>query len=265
MAKIVLSLGLTSLIVSSSSAFFVPRLPTSSLRQQNLINIKKSCSDLLALKMSTDVEAETGKKLTSEEILARSKAIFRKDEEVEEVVKVFDDETYSAIQRSVDILQRRIDAGPGSLSVSDIETIEKCTNVVVNEMKEKFASSVTIDAPVAPAATVSVPAPAPVSIPVSSTGDEDYNPEEGEKYDGTGGMGLAKGTANTYIIPGMDEMTGEEYRKALQASVTARQTQRYKNRGGIVGNRAAHDYLSTLGYGGTSKALSHGKDNEDSK
>lgn len=263
MSKIVLSLGLTSLIVSSSLAFFVPRLPTSSLRQQNLINIKKSCSDFSALKMSTDVETESGKKLTSEEILARSKAIFRKDEEAEEVIKVFDDETYNAIQRSVDILQRRIDAGPGSLSESDIETIEKCTNVVVSEMKEKFASSVTIDAPVAPAATVSVPAPAPASIPVSSTGNDDYNPEEGEKYDGTGGMGLAKGTANTYVIPGMDEMTGEEYRKALQASVTARQTQRYKNRGGIVGNRAAHDYLSSLGYGGASKSLSHGKDNEE--
>lgn len=254
MPKIVLSLGLTSLIVSSSLAFFVPRLPTSSLRQQNLINIKKSCSDFLALKMSTDVEAETGKKLTSEEILARSKAIFRKDEEVEEVIKVFDDETYSAIQQSVDILQRRIDAGPGSLSENDIETIVKFTNVVVSEMKEKFASSVTIDAPVAPAATVPAPVPAP-----------DHNPEEGEQYDGTGGLGLAKGTANTYLIPGMDEMTGEEYRKALQASVTARQTQRYQNRGGIVGNRAAHDYLSTLGYGGASKALSHGKDNEDSK
>jgi len=43
--------------------------------------------------------------------------------------------------------------------------------------------------------------------------------EEGEEYDGTGGLGLAKGTVNTYVLPGMDEMTGEEYRAALQASV----------------------------------------------
>jgi hypothetical protein len=76
--------------------------------------------------------------------------------------------------------------------------------------------------------------------------------DEGPAYDGTGGMGLAKGTANTYNIPGMDEMSPEEYRKALQKSVSDRQTRRRESREGVVGNRAALQYLDQLGYGGAS-------------
>ena len=81
-------------------------------------------------------------------------------------------------------------------------------------------------------------------------------------YDGRGGMGLAKGTANTYIIPGMDEMTPEEYRKALQKSVSDRQIRRKESRRGVVGNRAALQYLDQLGYGGAS---SNWKKNDDPK
>ena len=72
----------------------------------------------------------------------------------------------------------------------------------------------------------------------------EHNEEEGSAYDGTGGMGLAKGTTNTYVIPGMDEMTGEEYRKALQESVIARQSSRKK--GGVTGNRNSNNYLDNL-------------------
>jgi len=88
----------------------------------------------------------------------------------------------------------------------------------------------------------------------------DTSLDEGPAYDGKGGMGLAKGTANTYIIPGMDEMTPEEYRKALQKSVSDRQTRRHSSRSGVVGNRAALQYLDTLGWGGAS---SNWKKNED--
>jgi len=72
----------------------------------------------------------------------------------------------------------------------------------------------------------------------------EHNEEEGAAYDGRGGMGLAKGTTNTYVIPGMDEMTGEEYRKALQESVIARQASRKK--GGVTGNRSSNSYLDNL-------------------
>ena len=36
-------------------------------------------------------------------------------------------------------------------------------------------------------------------------------------------FGLAKGTTNTYAIPGMDEMTPEEYRTKLQETISGRQ------------------------------------------
>jgi hypothetical protein len=68
--------------------------------------------------------------------------------------------------------------------------------------------------------------------------------EEGAGYDGTGGMGLAKGTANTWIIPGMDEMSPEEYQEALQKSDSDRQALRQE--AGIYGNRATNDYLNNL-------------------
>lgn len=80
------------------------------------------------------------------------------------------------------------------------------------------------------------------------------------EYEGHGGLGLAKGTANTYMLPGMEEMTGPEYRAALQESVLERQRQRRKALLGQVGNRAAMSYLDQLGWGGISKAMSKGRD-----
>ena len=51
-------------------------------------------------------------------------------------------------------------------------------------------------------------------------------PKEQEDIDAetiSKGYGLASGTRNTYAIPGMDEMSAEEYREELQRSVSARQ------------------------------------------
>lgn len=70
------------------------------------------------------------------------------------------------------------------------------------------------------------------------------NNEEGDAYDGTGGLGLAKGTTNTYVLPGMDQMTGEEYRAALQKSVIERQSRR--KAGQVVGNANSNNYLDSL-------------------
>lgn len=113
------------------------------------------------------------------------------------------------------------------------------------------------------APTPAPPAPTPAASMNPAGGGEtrqvrqntevtDTSLDEGPAYDGSGGMGLAKGTANTYIIPGMDEMSPEEYRKALQKSVSDRQSRRHDNRQGVVGNRAALQYLDTLGWGGAS-------------
>lgn len=81
---------------------------------------------------------------------------------------------------------------------------------------------------------------------LSSTSTDDNNEnDDGPKYNGRGGFGLASGTRNTYFIPGMDEMSPEEYRDALQKSVSDRQALRKER--GIVGNRSSQNYLDQLG------------------
>ena len=67
---------------------------------------------------------------------------------------------------------------------------------------------------------------APSSIPSSedaATITNNDNLEANEEY---ANFGLARGTANTYVIPGMDEMTPEEYRTKLQENISARQVSR---------------------------------------
>jgi len=78
--------------------------------------------------------------------------------------------------------------------------------------------------------------------------------DEGPAYTGKGGMGLASGTKNTYVIEGMDEMSPEEYREALQGSISARQDKRRET--GTFGNMSSENYLSAIGWGGATAALS---------
>mmetsp|Transcript_35592 Transcript_35592/g.70062 ORF Transcript_35592/g.70062 Transcript_35592/m.70062 type:complete len:137 (-) Transcript_35592:121-531(-) len=90
---------------------------------------------------------------------------------------------------------------------------------------------------------------------------QEEEPPPGADYDGKGGLGMARGTKNTYVIPGMEDMSPEEYRTALQKSVSDRQAKR--TRDGLTGNRAAHNYLEQLGWGGASKAMGRGRDAKD--
>lgn len=53
--------------------------------------------------------------------------------------------------------------------------------------------------------------------PPPPTNDDEVPSEDSVQF------GLAKGTTNTYAIPGMDEMTPEEYRKKLQETISGRQ------------------------------------------
>jgi len=109
--------------------------------------------------------------------------------------------------------------------------------------------------PVAPVASDPAPVtPAPAatttsSPPASGYGITDLSLDEGPAFDGTG-IGLAKGTTNTYAIPGMDEMSPEEYRNKLQETISARQAKRreesLKSRGGKIGNANSQSYLDSL-------------------
>ena len=95
-----------------------------------------------------------------------------------------------------------------------------------------------------------------VTAPLSTQigyGVTDTSNDEGPAYDGQGGFGLARGTKNTYVIPGMDEMSPEEYRAKLQESISARQAKRREEaiKSGVIGNRSSNGYLETLGGGST--------------
>ena len=107
-----------------------------------------------------------------------------------------------------------------------------------------------VSQPVAPVASN----PAPVVTPAPATtesgyGTTDTSEDEGPAYDGKG-YGLAKGTTNTYIIPGMEEMSAEEYRAKLQESISARQAKRreesLRSNDGRIGNANSQNYLDGL-------------------
>ncbi len=95
-------------------------------------------------------------------------------------------------------------------------------------------------------------------------GKTDISQDEGPAYSGEGGFGLARGTTNTYVIPGMDEMSPEEYRAKLQESISARQAKRreesLKRRGGVIGNMSSSGYLANLSNGGGGAGASTNED-----
>ena len=63
--------------------------------------------------------------------------------------------------------------------------------------------------------------------------------------------GMAPGTRNTYVIPGMESMSPKEYRVALQDHLIKEQENRLISRGGKSGNRVSNDYMESLGAGTT--------------
>ena len=92
-------------------------------------------------------------------------------------------------------------------------------------------------------------APVPTTSESSGYGITDTSLDEGPAFDGKS-YGLAKGTANTYVIPGMEEMSPEEYRSKLQESISARQAKRredsLKSSNGKIGNANSQSYLDGL-------------------
>ena len=190
--------------------------------------------------------------------------------------KLFEDDLLEDMRQSLLKLERRVQEGPGAISVLEVEEFECATRRILEEMKRnehnrpKPAPAFPLDetAVVPPAAAP--PAPASASAPTAAVVEAsevavvdpvvettkpkvmDTSMDEGPAYEGEGGMGLAKGTANTYVIPGMDEMSGEEYRAALQKTISDRQARRIRE-SGVYGNVRANDYLNTLGGAGTAK------------
>lgn len=208
----------------------------------------------------------------------------------DESPKLFSESLYEDMQQTLLTLEKRIKGGPGSLSMLEVEEMMGQTQRILVEMEDFDAQPEVIDVAVAdvpaavappavpkapPAAVAVAPVAPPASVPApvevsaaalaaaaaaSETADEEVSEysssDEGPAYDGQGGMGMPKGTRNTYVIPGMDSMSPEEYQAALQKSLIDRQTERQK--GGKYGNLATWDYLNNLT--GESGVLKHNEE-----
>eukprot|EP00956_Cyclotella_meneghiniana_P013101 scaffold18788_cov66-Cyclotella_meneghiniana.AAC.1 len=201
----------------------------------------------------------------------------------EEIPKLFTKDIYNDFQSALLKLEKRVSQGRGALTSGEVHEFELETGRIVEEMKDpegmksKIATGYastgqgqvgsnptasttpTIQPATSPPlqANISRPPTSEVATkqqaPASRPQITDLSEDEGPSWDGEGGFGLARGTTNTYVIPGMDEMTPEEYREKLQASVSARQAKRREEamKSGIIGNRSSNGYLDTLSRGGS--------------
>jgi hypothetical protein len=203
--------------------------------------------------------------LTAEEAAQRAAAAASAALKEAPQPKLFEDDLLDDMQQCLLKLERRVKNGAGALSLLEVEEFEFATRRILDEMKlnehnrpkpaPAFPNVQVEETPkaaaVAPPAAAAPVAATPPQVQNNNQKVMDISNDEGPTYDGTGGMGLAKGTTNTYIIDGMDEMSPEEYQKALQKSISDRQARRVRE--GTYGNRNSNDYLSALGAAGTAK------------
>jgi hypothetical protein len=214
----------------------------------------------------------------------------------EESPKLFDDELLGDMQNVLLALERRVKEGPTSLAPHEVDELAAAVDRIVAEMKSnnndrQQQSSKPIPTKAQTAAVVATP-PLPISAPsgastpsghllhaepgvisalqasdedAAAASDLDASDDEGPAYTGRGGMGQPRGTVNTYVIPGMDEMTAEEYQETLQQSIIERQRRRRAS--GIVGNLSSTSYLDSLktGSGGSGNKSNKGKSTKSNK
>ena len=199
--------------------------------------------------------------MTSADIIARARKAAGMPEEGEDPPpKLFEDELLDDMQDMLLILEKRVKEGPGSVSVLETEQFYAITTNILKEMKDKESERISGVGSTEPSPTTGEVAEIPKSqtdkpgvsfasedsaLPLGNVSTDevvDTSNDEGPEY--KGGMGLAKGTANTYVIDGMDAMSPDEYQKALQKSIIDRQSNRKTS--AAYGNRATWDYLNNL-------------------
>lgn len=159
--------------------------------------------------------SNTALSLTSDDILARARQAAGVEEQEEQI---FEDALLDDMQQILLTLEKRVKEGPGSIPLLEIEQFWAMATNVMDEMKGKEnerldtlssgsappaaappqqleASTEVVEAPPAPAVEATV---APVEDTEEEAEVQDISQDEGPKYEGEGGMGLAKGTANTW-------------------------------------------------------------------
>lgn len=253
-------------LLEQSSAFSLTSLSSSRVEStRTSINSSEDPTTLESSETSQEGGEVTKKPLSPAEILANAKAKAGIDDD-DEAPRLFAESLYDDMKQALVTLDKRAKQGPGSIGMLEAEDFNGMMQRVLVDMKQKEndrLNGVPDAAATAPpqqqqqqalnqAATIAQQQPAPsTSQPQPQQQGEskiiDTSNDEGPAYDGTGGLGLAKGTANTYVIPGMDAMSPEEYQKSLQQSIIDRQTRRKQN--GTYGNRNSGDYLNSLSGG----------------
>jgi hypothetical protein len=190
--------------------------------------------------------------LSQEEIFAR----MQQKPMIEDSPPVFlyDEAMLADMEAVLLALEKRVQEGPGALPEMEVDQLDIRIHKIIQEMKlhehqpppprviqqrtSPVSSHLHPTQQQTPTSTAATAAAAPVSI------DTDTDLLDDKAYDGFG-FGQARDTTNTYVIPGMDEMTAEEYQVALQQSVIDRQQRRISS-GMATGNRASWDYLNSL-------------------
>jgi hypothetical protein len=181
----------------------------------------------------------------SDEILARArKAAGVPDSVDDEYPKNFEDKLLADMQSALLKLERRVQEGPGALSLLEVEELDGELSRVIAEMRANGDQRPIKPKSADPSGDLKSAAPSATATATSVGSSNSLLDEEGEAYDGKGGMGQPKGTINTYIIEGMEEMSSEEYRLALERSLIDRQAAR--RQAGVVGNKSTWDYMSQL-------------------
>lgn len=215
----------------------------------------------------------TSRGLTAEEVLERARKAAGIPLEERSAPKIFEENTLSDMQSALLKLERRVQEGPGSLTILEVEEFAGEMSRIVTEMHQnphKRAPRLDqkeIDRPLVDISSPDTRLIGQTTDPSSlfhksdvvsqlTRAVKDSSHDEGPAYDG---IGLARGTVNTYVIDGMDGMSAEEYQKALQDSIIERQ--RKRREAGVTGNRATWDYLTSLG--GSTGVLKEDKDNDE--
>lgn len=264
MKSLLLSISLFSLAGAFSSTKTCLSVPSSSPFKAAV-----DSKTVLSAEDSASVSASEKKKpLSPKEILAQQRAK-QGLPDPDKHPKLYSDELLDDMKETLLILEKRVQGGIGSISAEEVEKFVAMSSNILVEMKQKeyerledatspsspalssAASSGASDTTATTATTASessTNAPTATAVAEKTETEEDptYDPEvEGPDYDPSGGQGsIPKDTTNTYIIPGMDAMSPEEYRDALQKSIIARQSVRKAT--GTYGNRNTWDYLNNL-------------------
>jgi hypothetical protein len=191
--------------------------------------------------------------LSNEEIFAR--AAEQKASALEEDAQpmLFDDLMLKDMQTALLIMEKRATEGPGSLFLPEVDQLDVLLQKILLEMRQNqhlkpqrptrspqpsiastSGTSATtnrnMEAPSRRTAETWQSAPNVIDIDTPDDDDESF--------------GSAGETTNTYIIPGMEQMTAAEYQYELQKAVIEKQNMRRRSQ--TTGNRSSWDYMNQL-------------------